>query len=419
MKSAEFSDPEETPGKKRGVSVYLQIVLSILILGCGVALAAYYLKTGPEAKPKKRQASPPLVKVTGIHFGRHQLTVTGMGAVLAAKEINLTPGVGGEIIAMSDNMVPGGFFKENETLVRIDPVDYQLTIKRLQSEIAKAQNDIELEMGNQRIARKEFEILGEAVTPTEKKLMLRDPQLGIKKATLQGIRATLAQAELDLKRTRVHAPFNGVVLSRSVNLGSRISQSTVLARLAGTDQFWLKLAVPADQLAWINFPADDRKGSEVRIFLQEKKRGGPFRTGRVLRPTADVEEQGRMATVYVAIEDPLCLQPGNQQKPRLLLGSFVQAEIAGVELPSVVAIDRNHLREDDTIWLLRGDNTLEIRKVRIVARTLDQVFVASGLTEDEQLIVSALSSPMPGTPLQRMPDDNEQPTEAGKGAISQ
>ncbi len=428
MKSAEFSDPEETPGKKRGVSVYLQIALSIAILGCGVALAVYYLKTGPEAKPKKRQASPPLVQATEIHFGRHRLTVNGMGAVLAAKEINLTPGVGGEIIAMSDNMVPGGFFGENETLVRIDPIDYQLAIERLQSEVAKAQNDIELEMGNQRIARKEFEILGEAVTPTEKKLMLRDPQLGIKKASLLGVKATLAQAELDLKRTRVHAPFNGVVLSRSVNLGSRMSESTVLARLVGTDQFWLKLAIPAEQLAWINFPANGRKGSEVQIFLQEKRPGGSFRTGRVLRAAADVEEQGRMATVYVAIEDPLCLQPENRQKPRLLLGSFVRAEIEGIELPTVAAIDRIHLREDNTVWLLKDDNTLEIRKVRIVARTRDQVFVESGLTEGEQLIVSALSSPVPGSPLQLMPDDKDQSThaaainngsKAGKGAIRQ
>ena len=428
MKSAEYPEPEEPPRKKRAASIYLQIALSIVILGGGIMLAAYYLKTGPEANPKKRQASPPLVKVTEIHFDRHRLTVNGMGEVLAAKEINLTPGVGGEIIAMSDNMVPGGFFVKNETLVRLDPTDYQLAVQRLQSEIAKAQNDIELEMGSQRIARKEFEILGETVTPTEKNLMLRAPQLSIKKATLQGVQATLAQAELDLKRTKVHAPFNGVVLSRSVNLGTRTVESTILARLVGTDEFWLKLAIPADQLAWINFPADGRKGSEARIFLQEKSRGGSFRTGRVLRPAADVEEQGRMATVYVAIEDPLCLQPKNRHKPRLLLGSFVRAEIEGIELPSVVAVDRDLLREDNTIWLLKDDSTLEIRKVHIVARTNDQVFVESGLTEGDRLIVSALSSPIAGSPLQLMAEDNDQPTrtavtedgsQAGKGAMIQ
>ncbi len=410
MKSTEIPDPEATSKKKGAVAYYLQIALSIIILGCGATLAAYYLKTGPEAKPNKRQASRPLVQVTTIHFTSHRLTINSMGTVLAAKEINLTPGVGGEIIALSDNMVPGGFFVENETLVTIDPIDYQLAIKRLQSEVAKAQNDIELEMGNQRIARKEFEILGEMVTETEKKLMLRAPQLGIKKATLQGVKANLAQAELNLKRTRVHAPFNGVVLSRSVNLGTRIAESTILARLVGTDEFWLKLTIPANQLQWINFPTAGKQSSEVRMYLQEKRDGSSFRTGRVLRPAADLEEQGRMAVVYVAIKDPLCLQPENSKKSRLLLDSFVQAEIEGMELTRVVAINRDNLREDNSIWLLKEDNTLEIRKVPIVAKTNDQVFVQSGLADGERLIVSDLSSPVPGSPLQVMPSDKNQTT---------
>ena len=247
--------------------------------------------------------------------------ISGMGTVLSAKEINLTPGVGGEIIEMSDNMVPGGFFMKNETLVTIDPIDYQLAITRLQSEVAKAQNDLDLEMGNQLVAQKEFEILGQEVTATEKNLMLRTPQLEIKKATLLGVKATLAQAELDRKRTRVHAPFNGVVLSRSVNLGTRVSESTVLAGLVGTDEFWLKLAIPTNQLQWIIFPEGNTPGSQVRVFLQDKTTDDSFRIGRVIRLAADVEDKGRMAAVYVAIEDPLCLQPKNTKKPKLLLGS--------------------------------------------------------------------------------------------------
>ena len=407
MKPAELPDSAETPNNKRAPFIFLQTALSILILGCAVALAAYYLETGPEAKPKKRPASPPLVQVIPLQYGPHQLTVTAMGPVLAARQINLTPGVGGEIIAMSENMVPGGFFKKNETLIRIDPVDYQLVVKRLHSEVAKAQKDLELEMGNQRIARKEFEILGEAVTESEKKLMLRTPQLGIKEATLAGVKATLAQAELNLQRTRVDAPFNGVVLARSVNLGARISESTVLGQLAGTDVFWLKLAIPTDQLQWIKFPAADRAGSEVRIFLQEKGDNNSFRTGQVLRLAADVEEQGRMAAVYAAVDDPLCLKPENKTKPRLLLGSFVQAEIAGIELASVIAINRDHLREDNTLWLLKDDNTLDIRKVRIVASTNDQVLIAAELHGGERMIVSALSSAVPGSPLQRIELDRD------------
>lgn len=428
MKSAESPASEGPHKQKQTGTVILQIILSVAILGCGVALATYYLRSSPEAKPRKRQPSPPLVQVIPVHYGAHRLTVNGMGTVLAAKAINLTPGVGGEIIAMSDNMVPGGFFLKDETLVTIDPIDYKLAIMRLQSEVAKAENDLQLEMGNQRIAQKEYEILGQEVSKIEKKLMLRKPQLGISKATLQGVKATLAQAELNLKRTQVHAPFNGVVLSRSVNLGTRLAESTVLARLVGTNEFWIKLAIPTDQLRWITFPRGDREGSKVRIFLQEKENGASVRTGRVIRLAADVEEKGRMAAVYVAIDDPLCLLPENSEKSQLLLGSFVRAEIEGTELASVVAVNRNHLRENNSLWLMKDNNTLEIRKVDIVAKTKDQVLVGSGVENGELLIVSGLSSPVAGSPVKLLPIDKDQrgtaPTTANdspakKGAISQ
>jgi RND family efflux transporter MFP subunit len=412
MKSADTPAPEGTPNKKRLTTVLLQLFLSIAVLGCGAVLATYYLKTGPEAKPRKHETSPPLVEVKQINYGAHRLIINGMGPVLAAKEINLTASVGGEIVNMSDKMVPGGFFAKDDLLVAIDPLDYQLAVMRLQSEVSKVQNELELEMGNQLIAQKEFEVLGQEVSRAEKKLMLRQPQLEIQKATLAGVKATLAQAELNLKRTQVKAPFNGVVLSRSVNFGSRISESTVLARLVGTDEFWLKLAIPTTQLKWIIFPTDSRQGSEVRIFLQETTKDSVYRTGRVVRLAADVEEQGRMAAVYVAVKDPLCLLPENSKKPqlpKLLLGSFVRADIEGSELASVVTVNRDYLREGDSIWVMKDDNTLEIRKVDIVARTNDQVLIGSGLADGEKLIVSGLSAPVTGIPVKPRQIDDDPP----------
>lgn len=400
MKPEDTSAPEKDQNKNRLVSVLLQLLLSIVVLGAGVALATYFLKTGPEAKPRKREPSPPLVEVTTLGYRHHQLLVTGMGTVLASKEINLTPGVGGEIIEMSEILVPGGFFASGEHLLSIDPVDYKLEILLLKSELARAQSDLGLEMGNQNIARKEYEILGQEVSEAEKKLMLREPQLEAQKATLQGLQARLALAELQLKRTKVAAPFNGVVLSRSVNLGTRVGESTVLGKLVGTDEFWLKLAIPVDQLRWIIFPGDvSPQGSEVRIFLQGKRNGSSLRTGRVFRLAADLEEQGRMAIVYVAVKDPLCLLPENSDKQKLLLGSFVRADIAGTTLSSVVPINRDHLRDGNTIWLMKDDNTLEIRPVDIAARTSTQVLIERGIEEGEKLIVSGLSAPVSGTPV--------------------
>ncbi len=407
MKSADNPAPDEAPKKNRFLTVFLQFLLSVVVLACGVALATYYMNNSPEAKPRKREPSPPLVEVQQVNSGNHRLTVSSMGTVLAAKEINLTAGVGGEIIKMSDNMVPGGFFAKNELLVTIDPADYQLAVMRLKSEVARAQYNLELEMGNQRVAQQEFDILGQEVSETEKKLILREPQLGSQQAALDGATATLAQAQLDLTRTQIKAPFNGVVLSRSVNLGARITEASVLARLVGTDEFWLKLAIPTTQLRWITFPSGDEPGAEVRIFLEKKSADSPFRTGRVLRLAADIEEQGRMASIYVTVKDPLNRLPENSTQPQLLLGSFVRAEIAGTELTSVVPIKRDHLREGNSIWLLSDKQTLEIRQVDIVAKTSEQIFIGSGLADGERLIVSELTAPTSGIPVKLLSEGDK------------
>jgi RND family efflux transporter MFP subunit len=399
MKPEEAPAAEEQRRNNRLVPFIMQFLMITTVLGCGIALATYYLKTGPEAKPRKRAPNLPMVEVMPIEYGSHSLTIESMGTINAATEISLSPGVGGKIISLSDSFVPGGFFTAGDLLVALDQKDYELAVHQLQAEVAKVKNELELEMGNQRIAGKEFEILNQKVSDAERRLMLRQPQLETRKSTLRAVEARLTQAELDLQRTKVKAPFNGVVVSRSVNLGSRVSIATVLARLVGTDEFWLKLAVPVEHLQWITFPGDDKSiGARVRVFPRDRGDDG-FRVGRVLRLAPDLETQGRMASVYIAVNDPLCLLPENSDKPRLLLGSFVRAEIEGTELSPVVAIKRKYLRENETVWLMDGAGNLEIRSVDIVARTRQQIFIAGGIESGEKLIISDLSAPIPGSPL--------------------
>jgi len=419
MKPAESPSPIEPPHKKRLVTVLFQLFLSIAVLGCGAALAAYLLKTGPEVKPRKREPTPPLVQVIPLKARSERLVITGMGTVLAAKELNLTSRVGGEVNEISENLVPGGFFAKNEPILAIEPIDFELTILQLQSEVANARSELDLEMGSQRIASRELELLGQQVTDQEKKLMLRQPQLEMKKAALQGAEAKLARAELDLRRTEVVAPFNAVVQSRSVTIGTRVSESTPLARLIGTDEFWLKLTIPVDQLKWLTIPVDgSQSGSTIKI-IQDAAGTGEMRTGNIIRLAADLEDQGRMAIVYAAVQDPLCLLPENRDKPKLLLGSFVRAEIEGAELSSVIPIDRSHLREGQTVWLLGDDGTLEIRAVEIAAKNRNTVFIEKGVKEGEMLIVTNLSAPLAGTPMKIMGEEGQSdkqdkaPTPAG------
>jgi len=400
---------QSRPEKSKLLVFFIQLFLSLIVLGCAIALAAYYLKTSQKATPHKLKSNPPLVKTQSVHYQSHRIRVTAMGTVIAAKKINLKSKVKGEIVNTSDEFVPGGFFKKGEELLSIDPTDYKLIVLQLQSDVAKAANNLLLEQGYQRVAQREFDLLGQGVSETEKKLMLRQPQLAIKKSELATARAKLSQAELNLSRTSITAPFNAVLRSRSTNRGSLVSESTPLAELVATDTFWLELTVPINQLQWINIPTTkNQQGSTVTVFVQNDTKEKTFRTGHVVRLGAGLQKEGRMAIVYVAINDPLCLLPENKNQPKLLLDSFIRAVIDGVELKAVVPIKRSYIHDNNTLWLFTDKNRLEIRPVKIIAANKDQFLVNSGISEGETLIISGLATPVNGIPLRLTPAAQDQ-----------
>jgi len=265
-------------------------------------------------------------------------------------------------------------------------------------------------LGRQRVAQKEYELLGESVSEAEKNLMLREPQLENNRALLEGTRARLEQAQLDLKRTSVRSPFNAVVMSREVNLGTRVSPSTTLATLVGSDSYWVEAPIPASQLQWISISQEDNDSdSPVRIYDSVAWGPNRSRSGQLVGLTAMVEENGRMAKLLAEIPDPLSLQPATSEQPKLLLGSYVRVEITGKLLPKAAAIERDLIRNGDQLWIMDEDGRLDIRTVEITFRGQDQVLVTGGVSHGEKLITTNLPSPVQGMTLRLQEAETSSP----------
>lgn len=387
------------------------VLLSIGIVAAAVAIAVWMMKTGPEAKPQPTEPFATLVEVTKADVTSHKTVIEAMGTVSPAREVDLKPQVSGELIEISDNFLPGGLFRSKETLLKIDPADYELIVKQLAGDLARAESELAVERGNQSIAQNEYELLGEDVSDDDLALVLREPQLKAVEAAVQTSRAKLAKAKLDLARTTLKAPFNAVIKSRMVNMGAHVNENTTLATLVGTDEYWIEALVPTHQLKWIQIPrTDSEKGSLVRVYDEASWGKGPFRTGHVIRLAADLEEQGRMARLLVSVPDPMAMEPENADQPRLLIGSYVRIEIQGIELKSVTPVDRHLVRNGDYVWIMDTDNTLDIRLVEIVFRTRDQVMVSKGIRTGERLVVTRLAAPVQGLPL-RIEKNNHRTSE--------
>jgi RND family efflux transporter MFP subunit len=393
-------EPDATLSAQNRRAGLLRLALPILVVICGAAVAIWLMQSGPKAKPRAMVRNAVIVDVRPIEFGQQTTTVSVMGTVIPEREVVLKPQVSGTIVALSDKMVPGGHFAKDEQLLSIDPRDYQLAVKQLASDVARVEADQQVELGKQRVARKEYELLGETVSTEEKALMLREPQLENLRAVQNGASARLEQAQLDLARTVIKAPFNAVVISREMNLGASVSPNTTLATLVGSDSYWIEAPIPASQLKWINTGQKDQTGgSPVRVFDTATWGSDIFRVGRVTGLTAMVEEQGRMAKLLAEVPDPLALRDSTKEQPKLLLGSYVRLEIAGTILPHAAAIERDLIRDGSHVWIMDDQDALDIRSVEITFRGKDTVLVTDGIRDGERLITSNLPSPVHGMSL--------------------
>jgi RND family efflux transporter MFP subunit len=333
-----------------------------------------------------------------------------------------------------------------------------LNIEQRKADIIKAQKDLKVEKGQQKIAKREYEVLGETISENDEELVLRRPQLKAAEAAVDASKARLKEAEaqkksaeaekrsaevakisyeaeksqaeiaiekakLNLERTDIRAPFNAVIQAKKVETGSQVSVGTPIVTVVDSDEYWIQVSIPVDRLKWIDLPnSDEKKGSSVRIYHEAGWGKGVFRTGTVKRLMTEVETKGRMARLLVSVKDPLSLKAGRAIKPQMILGSYVRVEIEGNVLKDVVCIPRSSLHDENRVWIMQPDNTLDIRKVNIAWSENDSVCVSNNLKDDELLITSDLAAPVQEMALRvintESPDTPKRQAETGLEDVS-
>jgi RND family efflux transporter MFP subunit len=382
-------------------------VICGLILLLAVAVITVIFQTEPTAQrtsATKRTAM--LVEVIGVEQGTFRPEITAMGAVRAEQEIVLRPRVSGEIIAISDAFTPGGFVEKGEVLLQIDPADYEVNLLQRQSELLQANANLELELGRQDLAKKDYKALEETISSEYKTLVLRQPQLNTARASVEAAQAEVRQAELDLERTRIQAPFPAHIINREANIGSQVSPGETLGQLVGIETYWVEAAIPVSNLRWIAFPeGSERAGSTVRIRNRAAWPEDLFRTGKVHRLIGALESQTRMARVLLTVTDPLAHEPESKGMPPLMVGAFVEVKIEGKAIEDVIRMNRDFLRQNDTVWLME-DSALKIRDVEIAFRDQDYIYIQAGLDNDDRVVTTNLATVIEGSPL-RLEGDTE------------
>jgi RND family efflux transporter MFP subunit len=394
-----MSQSGQPRSRRRWLNILINIVLSLAILG-GSAYAVWVIyRTEPTAQQiKSKRKSAAIVETLTVQRDTYSPQLAVLGTVQPVQDIVLSPQVRGQVIELSPSFVPGGMVRKGEMLLNIDPADFENAVSVRQSELEQVKANWEIEAGRRKLAKQELDLLGDSIGGINRALVLREPQSASLNSQLSAANAAIERAKIDLKRTKLIAPFDAQVLRRSVNVGSQVGQGDDLGQLVGVDQYWVIAAIPVRNLRWVKFPSEGQPGSAVTLRNPDAWGPDAERQGRVERMIGALDQQTRLARVVVSVDDPLGQK---SDVPPLILDTLIDVRIEGVALENIVRLDREFVHDRDTVWVMK-DNLLEIRETKIAFRDAEYAYIRDGLETGEEVVTTTLATVANGVQLRKL-----------------
>lgn len=342
------------------------VVVTIVAIVCiGLAISYNGQKMAQQAngpKPEPAKSVAPNVSVINAVPSTYQAYVSGHGEAKAHWALSLKAQVKGEITDMSEQFATGNVVKKGQVLAQIDNTEYLQAVASAKATLADAKLALqeEQDLGNQ--AKREWQRSGVTQAPSSP-LVFRTLQLEAAQATADNAQYALQTAQRDEKNTHISAPFDAVILSRDIDLGTYVSIGDTLATLNSTDK--VEISVPLSLSQWQNL-ASDKSGE---VILSDVTTQNQWQ-GYIARFEQHLDDSSRQRTVVVALDKPF------EQATPLLPGTFLAVQIAGKTLNNVIKLPASAVSQDGLIWYVNEQNTLVSVKAQKLFERGDYVYIS-------------------------------------------
>ncbi len=388
--------------------------LGIILLCVAIVVAMVAISKGKRPERKADIAKALLVDTITVRVESLNLVVESQGSVLPRTETVVIAEVTGKIVSVSKSFVAGGFFKKGEVLLRIDPSDYDAAMKRAEANLASKHAQYADQKARSDQALKDWQNLGRTGEPSD--LTLRKPQLAEAQAGVKSAEADLQEAQRDLDRTAIKAPYDGLVRSKQVDVGQYVAPGTTLGVTFAIDTAEIRLPLAIGDLQFLDLPSATGAATDhptpVTLSAEGTGLSGTWQA-EIVRTEGVIDQGSRVIYAVAQVLDPYGVLSLSQQ-PELRMGTYVHADIEGIWMDSVVSLPRVALKEGNTVLVVSPENELEIREVEIIRAEPRTIYVSGGLKNGEQVVITAIEAPVPGTKLvvsgsEAGADDNQQP----------
>jgi len=350
---------------RRSSRLTLFSITVCLVIATMTGVSLYGSSPAQEQQVNKANPANAALTVTTIKLTQVELTrtVTANGSIHAWQEVVISPEVGGYRVAEVYVDV-GDQVSKGQELVH-------LSTALLEAELASRQATLkqrEAELLNARAALKRAQALSARSLLTEADLdRLISEELGAQ-ARVESAQADLDTSRLRLQFASVTAPDDGVITSRSINVGQIVQAGSEMLRLLRNGRIEWRGEVPEARLS------DLRPGLPVQITTAD---GASFTgTVRIVAPT--IISTTRTGLVYVDINADGRIRPG----------MYARGEIEVSRSPSFTAPMESVINSDgySYVFILRDDQTVERRRVETGIVQSNFIEITSGVQAGEVLV---------------------------------
>ncbi|MCO7225668.1 efflux RND transporter periplasmic adaptor subunit [Pleionea sp. CnH1-48] len=390
------------------------IFAGIAVIAVTAVGVMFMMKSKPEAPKKPTVDRTPLVEVMELAPDTVQFNVESQGVVMPRTETTLVSEVSGVVQNVSPKFVVGGYFKKGEVLLEIDPTDYQVALKQAKARLAGQQAQYAQEKARAEQALKEWDLSGRKRSQAPA-LALRKPYLAEAEANVLSAEADLQNAQRKLERTTIRAPYDGMLKNKLSDIGQFVGTGTQLGVIFAIDYAEVRLPLTDQELAYINVPDMkmlNEEGHSIPVTLQANYAGEDMTwNADIVRMEGVIDSNSRVHYAVAQINDPYRLFSTQGNTAPLKVGTFVTANINGVELDNLYKIPRDAFRDLDKVLVSDKDSRLYIRELKVVRAEANYVFVDSGLSEGDRVVLTSMESPVQGMKVRSEGDVSEVETE--------
>ncbi len=209
-------------------------------------------------------------------------------------------------------------------------------------------------------------------------------------ASLESVKAQVAQAEKSLSDTKIRAPFDGYITARPVAAGEYVALQDKIATIVRIGTVKLDLQTPEQRASLAH--VGDRVVAKVAAFPNREF------TGRVIAVNASVDPNSRAFILEAAFDNKdAALKPGMFATARVQLPGTA----AAIFVPKA-AVLRDKTTDSNQVFSI-SDGKAHLRVVAVIGTDGDQIRLASGLNDGEVVATTNLNELYDGAPVNAAP----------------